>query len=566
MVWKYLTLTELPGVVGDTYLRGTRSAGAAMLVVLGFAVSACTQAPEQNADTTTAVRPNIVLILADDMGYSDIGPFGGEISTPALDELAASGIRLTNFHTASSCNPTRHALISGTDYQIASTRGRPGAGRGSLVDEIVTFPSLLRDAGYHTYVAGKWDLGTEEPNWPINRGFEESFVNLLASGNHFVIGGPDPGRRASRYQENGRELTNLPEDFFTSDTFTDKLIEFIDKHHGDNVPFFAYLSFTAPHLPLQAREQDIEPYIGRYIEGWDVVRRARFERVKEMGMIPPDAELRPRNAGVRPWNELSADEQRYEDKLMAIYAGMITNMDANIGRLIGHLREIGEYDNSVVVFLSDNGAAVTDFRPDSPADVTTFRPYEIDQDAYDNSYENLGNWDSYAGPGRGWGQVSATPFRGHKGSAAEGGTRSPTIVSFPGVYPEGVIRGALGSIVDLAPTFLEIAGVESPGSRYRGRAVFSVSGRSMVPYLEGETDSIRRDGQSANIGNAFYLGRWKLAQFRPPVGTDEWRLFDLQSDPLETNDLTQAEPERFDQLRAEFDAVVGERCALIGCP
>lgn len=502
-----------------------------------------------------AGRPNILLILADDLGYSDIGPYGGEIDTPNLERLASEGLRLTNFHVAPTCSPTRSALMSGTDHHLAgigtmveliqpNQKGQPGY-EGYLNDQVFAFPELLRDAGYHTYLSGKWHLGLDERHRPKARGFEESFALLQGGGYHFKAASPE---RAGTYVENDRPVS-IPDDFFSSDTFTDRLIGFIDKHRTDGKPFFAYAAYTAPHWPLQAPPALIAKYKGRYDAGYASIRAERLARLQRLGIVAEGATVHTpltATSTLPDWNSLSGEQKALEARRMETYAALVDNLDHNIGRLIQHLKDIGQYENTAIFFLSDNGAeghVVREFVPP----------------AADNRLENIGKASSYVYYGARWAEVGATPFRLSKGFTSEGGVTSPAIARLPGAAAGGN-RPALATVQDLAPTFLALAGVPDPGRSYKGSPRHPITGKSLLPYLQGRSDRVHPAdyvlGEELFGNRSLRQGDWKLLWTEPPVGSGRWELYNLADDPGETRDLAASRPEIVTRLQALWDGYV----------
>jgi arylsulfatase len=499
-------------------------------------------------------RPNILMILADDLGYSDIGAFGSEIRTPNLDALIATGRILTNFHVAPSCSPTRAMLLSGADHHLSGLGtmaetlqiyqvGQPGY-EGYLNERSLSIASLLRDGGYHTYMVGKWHLGLTPGQSPQARGFESSFVLLQGGAAHF---GPTPGKvtsadRAS-YRENGK-MVALPPSFYSSRGYTDKLIDYIDRNRGDGKPFFAYAAYTAPHWPLQAPDDVIDNYRGRYDAGYDAIRNERIARQKQLGLLPSDfraADLLPSSPANPHWDQLTAEQKKTEARKMEIYAAMVESLDANIGRLIDHLKAIGAYENTFIFFASDNGPSgekVDMFYPDGPNN--------------DNRYENLGRRRSNIALGSRWAEVSATPFRLFKGYPSEGGVSVPAIVRMPHQSNGQAKASQLATVLDLAPTFLQLAGLQRPGDRYRGEAVNPMTGTSLVPLLTGKTQGHLADGTvlGEEFGGNRYVRdeRWKLLSVQlkrgsqPVEAPPDWKLYDMSGDRGETTDVAADHP------------------------
>ncbi len=527
------------------------------LLALGL-MCACSGAPEE-AGLVAGARPNILLIVADDLGYGDLGAFGGEIETPHIDELAAAGARFTRFYSHVSCSPTRSLLLTGVDNHLNGLgtmaedhlphqAGLPGYA-GYLNNEVVTVARLLNDAGYHTYMTGKWHLGQTRETDPFRRGFERTYALLGGAANHFNGDGPNANKPRANYTENG-EATERPDGPFSSDLFTDKMIEAIDGGHGDREPFFALLSFTAPHFPLQAPAELIDKYAEHYDEGWDATRQRRFERQQALGLAPADMTLPPRIEEVPDWHSLTDEERRIEAKKMAIFAAMVDNLDANVGRVLDLLDELGEADNTLVVFLSDNGT--------DPYDRNRRPIYAaLREQGYDNSLANMGAADSYIFYGLGWAQVGSVHHRHYKFLTSEGGMHAPMIARFPGVLRPGDDRGAFAGALDITPTFLDVAGVEPHGAEYQGRAVHAMRGRSLLPYMKDNRAVPYADDEPVAFEifghGVVFMGPWKAVRLRQPWDDSVWRLYDLASDPGEQRDLAGERPEMLARLVEAYD-------------
>jgi arylsulfatase A-like enzyme len=497
-------------------------------------------------------RPNILLIIADDLGYSDIGAFGGEIHTPNLDRLADEGKLLTQYYTSSACAPTRAGLISGTDHHLVGLGtmiglephqvGKPGY-EGYLNQSALSFADLLKDSGYHTYIAGKWHLGSSEAQSPAGWGFESSFVLTGGASTHFAADPPLPAE-GSGYRENGKPVA-LPGDFYSTDFYTDKLIGFIEAQRQDGKPFLALATYTSPHWPLQAPDAFIDRYRGRYDQGYAPIREQRIQRQKRLGIIPrafePSPALESTVSNPR-WQDLTPEQRKLEARRMEIYAAMVENLDFNIGRIFSYLRRTGEYDNTFIFFQSDNGAEAVQ-REAAATD--------------DNSYENLGRRGSYIYYGRRWAEVSATPFRQWKVHTTEGGVSVPAIARLPRQRGNHTPFEGVAHVTDLAATFLELAGAADPGSSYKGRAVHPITGHSLLPALERRARNVRgRDEALVDelFGRRYVRkGRWKLTWLDVPYGHNDWALFDIHRDRGETTDLSAAYPEVVADLVAEWD-------------
>ncbi|CPR06817.1 arylsulfatase [Mycobacterium bohemicum DSM 44277] len=514
-------------------------------------------------------RPNFLVIVADDLGFSDIGAFGGEINTPNLDRLAYTGTRFTDFHSAPACSPTRAMLLTGTDHHVAGIgtmlevaapgfHGAPGY-EGYLNDRVVALPELLRDAGYLTLMSGKWHLGNTIERSPWARGFDRSFALLPAGASHYgaAAGGgfsPVP----TLYTEDDQYVT-VGEDFYSSDYYTDTLLRYFrERPEDDDRPFFAYLPFQAPHWPLQAPAESIAPYRGRYDAGPDALREERLAALKRLGLCPPDVVAHPVVAdGAPEWADMTTEERALSARTMEVYAGMVDRMDHNVGRVIDYLAETGELDNTVVIFCSDNGAegAMVEAMPLRGPEIVA----RIAQHC-DNSLENLGGPTSFVWYGPRWAQAATAPSRLHKAFTTEGGIRVVGFITWPGFDRQGEIGTAFTTVMDIAPTVLELAGAVHPGTTYRGREVEPMLGGSLVPYLSGESDAVHRPetgtGWELFGRRAIRQGDWKALYLPAPYGPGDWQLYDLARDPGETHDLAAAEPEKLAGLIELWDRYV----------
>ena len=504
-------------------------------------------------------RPNFLIILADDLGYSDLGVLGSEIRTPNIDALAAEGVIFTNYYVSPSCSPTRAMLLSGTDAHPAglgtmagdadeNQKGHAGY-EGYLSDRVVAVSNLLRDAGYHTYMAGKWHLGVTPELSPERRGFEKSFVTVAGGASHFGDAAPLMDGYPAVYRENGADVS-IPEDFYSSDFYTDKLIEYLEDG-SDGRPFFVYAAYTAPHWPLHAPDDYIDRYRGLYDDGYDALRAKRLQNLID-GHVVPDVPVPDRADWVPAWDSLDEEQKKIEARRMEIYAAMVESMDDNIGRLIDYLKRTGQYENTVVIFSSDNGAEGNNIG-------TMSNNEDWIPTRFDNSYENMGRKGSYVWTGPGWAQAQSAPFRLFKAHTTEGGVRTPAIVSYRDFEHEGRRTDTFASVKDIAPTLLELAGVDHPRV-YDGREVAPMEGKSMVSFLSGETDTIH--GDDAVMGwelfgrRAMLKGNWKLVWLWEPYGVERWELFDLSEDPSESQNLAEEEPEKLQELIAAWEDYV----------
>ena len=496
-------------------------------------------------------RPNILLIVADDLGYSDLGIFGGEINTPNLDSLAREGVVLRRFHAAPNCGPSRASTLTGVDFHRAGIGGNPEvsadnqkglpAYQGVLRDDVVTFPELLRDAGYHTYMAGKWHMGKSPRNMPGGRGFERSFALLNGGASHWADQLALIPNSKTVYTEDDVVVEKLPDDFYSTTFYTDRIIESIASDLDEGAPFFAYLAFTAPHNPLHAPDASIAKYRGAYAHGWDQLAKNRLARQRELGLLPEPVEPAARPDWVLAWDQLSPEQRAQRARDMEIYAAMIDYMDESIGRLLSYLRSKGEYDNTMIVFMSDNGpskTAIADYLA-LGGDVADF----VKQ--FDNSLETKGRPGSSTDIGPGWAYASATPLRLFKGYVTQGGIQVPAIIKPVGTRKNG---GSLSNIplhvTDLMPTFLDLAQVTYP-TKYNGIAIPRPAGLSLLPLLstDGTQEFTRRGlGWEAYGMDAWLEGDMKLVRLPAPYGNGKWQLYDLGSDPGERNDLATKRP------------------------
>ncbi|GAA0322483.1 arylsulfatase AtsA [Sphingomonas oligophenolica] len=502
-------------------------------------------------------KPNILVIVADDLGYSDVGAFGGEIRTPNLDALAAQGLKLTGFHAAPTCSPTRSMLLSGTDNHLAglgnmaellapNQKGQRGY-EGYLPGDIVTLADRLHDLGYATLMSGKWHLGTRPEDTPARHGFDQSFDLAQGGGNHYGLDlSKAPGDKGTTYWENGAQLKALPANFYSSDTYASKLIEELGKADKGK-PFFAYLTFTAPHWPLQAPEEDVARYRGRYDAGFEALREQRLARMKRLGLIPANVVPHPLvlKKGA-DWASLSPEQRREQSRAMEVYAAMVDRMDQNVGRVIAHLKATGQYDNTIILFTADNGAEGLDVAHTEIPGMTERVK------AADNRFDNIGKPTSYVGYGPGWAQAATAPSWMYKGFTTEGGTRVAAFIDWPGGARTGV-SGVYGTVMDVVPTLVEAAGGDWRGATYAGRAVQPVRGRSWLPYLLGATDRVHAPGEQVGTElfgrRAIRQGDWKAVNLG-----DGWKLFDVAHDPGETRDLARSDPKKAAALAAAWDS------------
>ena len=550
-----------------------------MPVILGIAgLVAALASPVLAATPDAPRRPNIVVILGDDMGFADMGSFGSEIKTPNLDSLANEGVRFTNFYTHASCSPTRSMLLSGVDTHLnglgnmsewtaPNQLGRDGY-EGNLNDRVVTLPQLLKDAGYHTYMVGKWHLGKEPTQIPAARGFERDFTLLDGMGSYWDDWNFSAATPKSLYTEDGRYLKSLPKNFYATTTYTDKLISYIDANRGDGKPFFAYVSHQAPHEPYHLPKEWRNRHVGEYDKGWDALRQERLKRQIELGIMPAGTQLAERMWFLPDPVVLAPAARALLGRKMELYASLVENLDFHIGKLIDHLKRIGEYENTIFIVFGDNGAEGNDLYEmiaGSPGSRDyLFAAMHWSQN-HPNAWGDPGSWLAY---GPMWAQASMTPFSQYKALMAEGGIRNALIVSGPVVQrPKGSIhQQGLMHVADIMPTLLEVAGTSYPET-YAGKETLPAYGKSWGAMLAGQAESPRtsQDVLAWEVfGNrAVRQGNWKLRWQIRPLGTGDWELFDLAADPGELHDLAAGRPEKVQEMLALWMAYVQKNNVIL---
>ena len=485
-------------------------------------------------------RPNIILVMVDDMGFSDIGCYGGEIRTPYIDGLAAGGLRFTQFYNTARCCPTRAALLTGLYQHQAGMGGmvkdpksaEPGPYQGYLNDKCVTIAEVLRQAGYTTLMSGKWHVGEQRPHWPTDRGFDRYFGLISGAANYFDITKTKTANKTRQMASDDKPYTPPKENFYMTDAFTDHAAEFLDTCGREDKPFFLYLAYTAPHWPLHALPEDIAKYKGKYLAGWDVLRKQRYARQIKMGIIDKNWPLTPRDDGAVPWETVK--DKELMDLKMAVYAAQIDRVDQGIGKILAKLKAIGKDRNTLILFLSDNGGC-----------------HETGPLGFDRRKNGLppGGVDSYMSYGRSWANASNTPFRRFKKWVHEGGIATPLIAYWPAVIKKaGSITEQLGHIIDVMATCCDIAGVSYPGT-YRGREISPLQGKSLLPIFQGK----KRKGHEAifweHLGNcAVRRGKWKLVAEK----NGKWELYDLKADRTELNNLAEHFPNEVSRLKSAY--------------
>jgi len=504
-------------------------------------------------------RPNIVFLLADDLGYTDIAPYGSEVKTPALSKLAEAGIRFTNYHTAANCAPSRAMLLTGVSNHLAGVPNIPEMlapeqmvhenYQGVLGDNVVTIATLLEGSGYHTYMAGKWHLGAEPGKLPSQRGFERTVALMDSGADNWEQRPYLPIYDEANWFADGKRF-ELPDDFYSSRFLIDKTIEFIDNNLDDGKPFFAYVPFQAVHIPVQAPQEYIDRYMGVYDEGWDQLRQTRHDRAVELGILPEAVSMN-RMSTTADWETLSPDRKRYEAKRMAVYAGMIEAMDANIARLVAYLESRGQIDNTIFVFTSDNGAEGS-----GAQDPTAFPGNILLSSAYDTDYETLGLKGSFNSISPGFTSAAVSPLSYYKFYVGEGGLRVPLIISGGPVSDPPAQTAAFAWATDIAATILGFARVDTPNGRYAGKPVLPITGKDLSPILRGEVEGVYEEtdtvGYELTGHSALFRGNYKLVRNLQPLGDGEWRLYNIVRDPGEVEDLKAEMPDRLKTMLADY--------------
>ena len=504
-----------------------------------------------------AAQPNIVLILIDDAGFTDLGAYGSEISTPNIDGLAAEGVIFSNFHAGPTCAPSRAMLMTGVpshragvatlDHLRPPEQADHPAYQGELASDVPTLAEHLRQAGYANYITGKWHLGHSPETLPSARGFDRSFILDASGADNWSQRTYLPQYAQADWFADGQRGT-LPDDFYSSEFLVDKMIEFIDQTEPGQ-PFFSFIGFQAIHIPVQAPREYIDRYNGVYDAGWEVQRERRHAAAIERGLIPAGAQLGPVPEELRKWEDLSSRERERSIRSMQINAGMLEAMDHHLGRLIDHLKASGAYDNSVFLVLSDNGP-----EHNHPTDNAGFRLW-LQLEGYSQDIDTLGERGSYASIGPEWaiaGGAGGSLFKFH---ASEGGTRVPLIMSGPGIPTSGVLH-PFSFVTDLVPTVLYLSGSSAlpGGPAFTGRSLADVlQGRAQIVYGPDDPVSLEASGQSA-----VFKGDYKLVRNLDLYGDGIWRLHNIVLDPGETRDLTAEHPALATSMRQDYETYVEE--------
>ena len=550
-----------------------------LLILLGL----CLMTPALTAVATS--RPNIIIAMADDMGWSDIGCYGGEINTPNLNALAKEGVRFTQFYNTGRCCPTRATLLSGVYAHQAgigwmmSNQNLPGF-KGDLGKNVRTIAEVMKSAGYATYMAGKWHVTPhvkpEGPkyNWPRQRGFDRFYGTIHGAGSFF-----DPNS-LTRENTQVSPLTDKEyqtDEFYYTDAISDHAVRYIKEHQGDE-PFFIYVAYTAPHWPMHAKEKDIARYKGKYDAGWDAMRNARYERQLKMGLIDPKWKMSPRDRSAPAWEE--AKNKQWEIRLMETYAAMVTNMDAGMGRVVNALKETGEYDNTLILFLADNGGCAEgmgrrngiQYRDKDPQQIKPMGKGDLQFDMIPRRTRDgrvvkqgtevvTGGPDTYHGYGLSWANASNTPFREYKHWVHEGGISSPLIAHWPkGIDKDrqGKLENQPGHLIDLMATCVDLGKAKYP-VRVGGAAIVPLQGTSLAPAFNGRDIGREKPIYWEHEGNrAMREGKWKLVA---KGASGPWELYDIEADRTELNNLAEKEMARMSEMAERWEAWAKEALA-----
>lgn len=525
--------------------RSDRRARAGLLALLLIATAPVALATAANA------KPNVLVVMVDDLAFTDLATYGGEARTPTIDALAARGARFASHHTSPLCSPSRAMLLTGIDNHrtgVATIEevlppehaGKPGYSL-RLEPGVQTVATRLKTAGYRTYMTGKWHLGHGPGDLPNEHGFDRSLALDASGADNWAPKPYMPYYQTAPWFEDG-EPAKMPAEFYSSTLLVDRMIDYLRADAAKDEPFFAYLSFQAVHIPVQAPAEYTQRYAGRFEAGWGELRRARWQRAKDLGLIPEAAPLAPAPEKLRTWESLDADDKRIYAKSMQVYAGMIEAMDFEIGRLLDYLAESGQLDNTLVVITSDNGP-----EPSDPVH-TPGMPLWMRFNGYSWELDNLGEAGSLAFIGPEWAAAASSPGSLFKFYTTEGGIRVPLVMAGPGVKQASRVTTPT-FVTDVVPTVLELAGVEPQGG-------VAITGKSLGPVLRGEAE--RTHAPDATIGvevsgnAALFKGDLKLMRNLPPWGDGAWHVYDIAQDPGETNDLAPSRPELLAELQRDY--------------
>ena len=518
----------------------------------------------QAPDKAPGGAANVVLILVDDVGFSDFGCYGGDIRTPAVDRIAGKGLRYTNFRTTGVCSATRAALLTGLNPHSAgigrltdTDRGYPGY-RGDLTKDAATIAELLRARGYSTYHSGKWHLNYSGSstaigpmdNWPAQRGFDRAYWFHGHSSDYF--------RPAEMFDGNSPIEVLSSDDYYATDDFTDRAIDYLRTHNAvaPEKPFFLYLAFNAAHSPLQSRAEDRDTYQGQFDHGWDRVRDERLARQKAMGLVPADTELTPRNPDVAPWASLRTGQRRLYARYMEVYAGVVQRVDWNIGRVVEILESLDQLDNTLLIIASDNGGSAEGGVTGTPNMLAGLRGSIPVEEAM-KYYETMGERDTFPHYPIGWAQASNTPFKMYKQFAYLGGVSDPLVLHWPnGIKSKGGIRSQYAHVIDLYPTIADALNI-GPLETFEGRELKSIEGRSLRPTFDSASAQGPRSEQHFELNGrrAMYADGWHIVTTHRdgrPYSEDVWELYQASEDFNETNDLAAVEPQKVRELEKKW--------------
>ncbi len=546
-----------------------------------LAVAAATVLSFLSSPVAAAARPNIVLVVVDDAAWMDFGSYGGEADTPTINALAERGVMFTQHHTTPFCAPSRAALLTGVDHHLAGVgtirevlpaehRNKPGYTM-AIPQDVPTIAELLRERGYRTYMSGKWHLGQGPGELPIDRGFERAFALDASGADHWRQRSYLPYYRSAPWFD-GREPAELPEDFYSSRFIIDQLLRYLSMdqrsmEQSRSQPFFAYVGFLALHIPVAAPKAFSEPYQAVYADGWEQLRVRRWQRAKTLGLIPADAEVGPWPSSLRRWESLDESQRLLAQASMAVNAGMLAAMDAELGRLVAYLEQTGQLDNTVFVVTADNGPAGGD-----PWNTVT--RHWLQWQGYNNDLATLGERDSYVAIGPEWAQGAAGPLNLFKFHSGEGGVRVPLIMAGAGLPEAGRVND-FSTVADIAPTLLALADADDVDASWRHASPdrlddpLGIRGRSLLPLLGPNPTPIRltHDSWATETSGqvAIYRGPFKLVRALAPHGDGEWRLFNAIDDPGETSDLSRQLPQVKAELMQRYEAYA-EAVAVLPLP
>lgn len=522
----------------------------AMLLGAGVSRAGDHSAAPASADN----RPNFVLLLIDDAGFSDLGSYGGEAHTPNLDALAARGAMFTSYHSSPLCSPSRAMLLTGIDNHRtgvatipetlpAGQQGKRGYSM-HLEEGVQTVATRLKAEGYRNYMTGKWHLGHDAGQLPDAHGFDHSFVLDASGADNWEQKPYMPYYTSADWFEDGKPA-KLPADFYSSKFLVDQMMAYLERDKTLSEPFFAYIGFQAVHIPVQAPRELTAHYTGVYDSGWEALRQARWQRAQERGLIPQGAPLAPAHEKLRAWDSLAADERAIYSKSMAVHAAMLEAMDLHIGRLIAYLKERGQFENTIFLVTSDNGP-----EPSDPIAQTGFSTW-MSQNGYERKLETLGEKGSMNFIGAEWANATASPGNLFKFHSSEGGMRVPLIAAGPGITP-GARIASTSFVTDVTPTIYDYAGIAP--ARWNGPV--AITGKSLKPALAGTATRTYAPevpvGMEVGGNAALFKGDYKLTKITLPWSDAKWRLYDLATDPGETKDLSREQPARYQEMLAEY--------------